>query len=208
MLIKGTNFYIQNYGNSDAKYTFNIDNFSQVVAANSTAPTVTASLVHAVPRFSAKQYTNSTGTLIYFTGTVNYPNGTSGDLQYEVQNLIIAASHGLPVNYNASTLTTSSITGAIDLAYSSSEFNNATVTCTSTGSKTMANGSLTSRTLTLGNSSSPLTFKVNSGSYTALTASHTLRVNITIQLTNGLAPPSGGPPTSGGGGDPEELAYE
>lgn len=207
MLIKGTGFYVQNYGNLDAKYTFNIDNFSQVVSAGASAPTVTASLTHAVPKFIAKQYTNSTGTLIYFTGTVNYPNGTSGDLQYEVQNLVINAGHGLPVSYNASSLTTSSITGTIDTAYSSSEFNNATVTCTSTGSKTMANASSSSRTLTIGSSGSPLVFKVNSGSYTALSASHTLRVNITLQLTNNLAPPSG-PPPSGGSGTGIEIAYE
>ena len=205
MLITGKNFYVQNYGNLDAKYTFNIDNFSQVVAAGGNAPAVTASLAHAVPRFYIKQYLNSIGTLVYFTGTINYPNVTSGDLTYEVQNLIINASHGLPVSYNASALTTSSITGTID-AYSSSEFNNATVTCTSTGSKTMANAASNQRTLTLGNSTSKLTFKVNNGSYTTLTASHTLRVNITIQLTGNLAPPSGPPPTQGGGG--EQLEYE
>ncbi len=204
MLIKGTNFYVQNYGNLDAKYTFNIDNFSQVVAANSTAPTVTASLVHAVPRFYVKQYLNSIGTLVYFTGTINYPNATSGDLTYEVQNLIITAAHGLPVSYNSSGLTATSITGAIDLAYSSSEFNNATVTCTSTGTKTQANSTASNRTLTLGDSASKLTFKVNNASYTALTASHTLRVNITIQLTTNLAPPSGPPPSNSG----EELEQE
>ena len=72
-----------------AKYTFNIDNFSQVVAAGSSAPAVTASLAHAVPRFYIKQYLNSIGTLVYFTGTINYPNVTSGDLTYEVQNQTI-----------------------------------------------------------------------------------------------------------------------
>ena len=60
---------IQNYGNLDAKYTFNIDNFSQVVTAGSNPPTVTASLTHAVPKFIVKQYTNSSGTLVFFSGS-------------------------------------------------------------------------------------------------------------------------------------------
>ena len=143
-----------------------------------------------------------------FNGTVNYPTGTSGDLTYTVEGLEIDAVDGLPVSYNASNLTTSSITGSINTLLSSSEFANATVTCTSTGNKSLTNPAAASRKLTLGTSASPLTFKVNSGSYTALTATHSLKVIIQIQLSTASAPVTSPPPTSGGGGDPEEIAYE
>ena len=207
MLIKGTDFYIQNYGNVDAKYTFNIDNFSQAVTSGGSAPSAVVNLIHATPSFSVKPYANTFAGLIVFGGTVNYPSATSGDLTYTVEGLEITATDGLPVSYNASNLTTSSITGTIDPLLSSSEFANATITCTSTGNKSLTNASSASRKLTLGTSAAPLTFKVNSGSYTALTATHNLKVIIQIQLLSTNLTLTATPPTTSGGGDGGDIEY-
>jgi hypothetical protein len=73
MLIKGTNFYIQNYGNSDAKYTFNVDNFSQSTLTSEAAPSQALSLTHGIPQFNVKEYSNSQAAALAFNGSITYP---------------------------------------------------------------------------------------------------------------------------------------
>ena len=212
--LTGEKFYIENWGNANSKYTFQLDNiFSAIQSAGTSAPAAAVMLNPSIA-FVVKEYTNSTAVPLASTKyTVSsYPTSTQAaagsTLQYQITGITIGSSEGMTATYSG----TPTASAGIYTFASASEFQTAgsTYTVTQLGAT-----SLSGSTYTIGTGAAPMVVSVSNYS-TLPSGTSNLSMLVTILLNNTTAPVTsgsggtGGPSTGGTGGpnDPTISNYE
>tara|TARA_Y100001937_G_scaffold122275_1_gene182374 strand:+ start:11243 stop:13948 length:2706 start_codon:yes stop_codon:yes gene_type:complete len=198
--LTGEKFYIENWGNANSKYTFQLDNiFSAIQSAGTSAPGSTVTLNPSIA-FAVKEYTNSPSTLLNsnkYTVT-SYPTSAQAAagnlLQFQIKDITIDSSNGMTTTYNS----TPTASAAVYVFSTASEFQTSGTTYTVTQLGALSSLPSSSSTLTIGTSGSPMVVSVDN--YSTLPAgTNNLAMLVTILLNNTTAPVTGGSGSSGGG---------
>ena len=199
--LTGEKFYIENWGNANSKYTFQLDNiFSAIQSAGSNPPAASVTLNPSIV-FEVKEYTNSIAVLLNsnkYTVT-SFPTSAQAaagnNLQFQIKDITIASSEGMTTTYNSTPTASASVMPFT----TASEFQTSSSTYTVTQLGALSSLPSSSATLTIGTAVSPMVITVSN--YDTLPAgTNNLAMKVTILLNNTTAPVSSGSGSSGSSG--------
>ena len=198
--LTGEKFYIENWGNANSKYTFQLDNiFSAIQSAGTSAPAAAVTLNPSIA-FVVKEYTNSPAVTLNSTQytVTSYPTSAQAaagnNLQFQIKDITIGSSEGMTTTYNS----TPTAQVGVYVMSTASEFQTTGSTYAVTQLGALSSLPSSSATLTIGTAVSPMVITVSN--YATLPAgTNDLAMLVTILLNNTTAPVTSGSGSSGSG---------